>query len=83
MRETINIDCKHIWNAIQRLRKANADMNMVENEIARVISEYGVEQKHGYWIYNHGCQCSVCNRMSKNLSTYCQWCGAKMDEVTE
>ena len=48
MAERIYIDAKHIWFAIQRLREANANMNMVENEIARVISEYGIEAKEYY-----------------------------------
>ena len=49
MAERIYVDAKYIWSAIQRLREANANMNMVENEIARVISEHGVETK-GYAI---------------------------------
>ena len=40
--------------------------------------------KHGHWEYIHtdkhkGLQCAVCKRYSKNLSPYCQWCGAKME----
>lgn len=87
MKETINIDCRHIWNAIQRLRKANANMNMVENEIARVISEHGVEQKHGHFIQGEFIStlgsCSVCEHPIDDGDNYCKWCGAKMDEVTE
>jgi len=91
MKETINIDCRHIWNAIQRLRKANANMIMVENEIARVISEHGVEQKHGHWDYYgfdeisnvHIYRCSECECGSREAANYCGNCGTKMDEVTE
>ena len=45
MSEKIYVDSRYVWNAIQTLRELNADINMVENEIARVISKHGTEVK--------------------------------------
>lgn len=42
--------------------------------------------KHGHWIeIDRGLlwQCSVCEHHSISGGYYCDWCGAKMDEVEE
>lgn len=51
--------------------------------------------RHGHWItglcFSQGIydypeydkKCSVCQKYSRDFSTYCPNCGAKMDEVTE
>lgn len=41
--------------------------------------------KHGHWIEckdYHSWECSVCHTWSVVGGHYCDWCGAKMDEVT-
>lgn len=42
--------------------------------------------KHGHWTEckdRHSWECSVCHTWSVVGGHYCDWCGAKMDEVEE
>ena len=44
------------------------------------------EVKHGHWVeIDRGLlwQCSECEHYSISGGDYCEWCGAKMDEVEE
>lgn len=44
------------------------------------------EVKHGHWMEcddRYSWECSVCHTWSVVGGHYCDWCGAKMDEVTD
>lgn len=67
------------------------DLHMLEDVINDMPT---VEQKHGHWELKRRIadvnwwSCSKCGRitdlgMGLKTPPYCQWCGAKMDEVTE
>ena len=80
------IDADELLNEVRYLDLEDCDdYGKIKEMILDAPTVEAEPIKHGHWDYaRNGChkglQCSACNRYSKNLSPFCQWCGAKMDE---
>ena len=75
----------HDWN--QGTSVSWADAFKVFAEMVRDERTVDIEPvKHGHWIEcndRYSWECSVCHTWSEVGGHYCDWCGAKMDEVEE
>jgi len=75
--------------AIEAVKKHSGNESAIIASLVCLPSADVVERKRGKWLRTptHWVYCSVCNREppseTNETTSYCPWCGAKMDDEVE